>query len=159
CVWPNLYRRWVRLETHAARWNSDLGEALALIVPESFEHVHPPPPEERRAIQQIEKDRRAASLGDCAFGMKIGDAIDELLAQDKIGRRDPMQKQRRATREQNGIGGTHVAPQAQNEARIDARRPQKPAQGPCLVIRPRGQLDLTIASDADRLARIAVTPS
>jgi len=68
-----------------------------------------------------------AALGNSAFGMKIDNEIDELLPQNKIGRHDPMQEKRRATREQNGIGSPQVAPLAENDARIDARRPKEPA--------------------------------
>src|SRR5215472_55885 len=92
---------------HPARRNSTILKSPSLIAAQHFEFTNAASPEVREAQQQAKNETAVSALGYEAFRMKVGNAVDEMLSNQEIKRRDEMEHQRRAAGEEHRIRPSH----------------------------------------------------
>jgi hypothetical protein len=155
----NFDWRGIALQLNAISGDPDVNEASDLILAERLEAIDTPAPEQRQPIDRANKKTSAAPLSYGAFRMEIRYAVDKLLAQNEVGRCNPMQEQGRAAREKDCINTTHQFPQSSDESRVDTDRPQDAARVRGFVVTPRRQLNLPEPASTDFGCRIATTTS
>ena len=128
--------RGIALQTNSLLRNSALCQASRLIEAQHFEAIDSTSPELREPQQQAKKTARASALGDQALRMEIRDAIDELLPEQEIERRNEMQHQRRTAGKEDRIRPPHRCKRGaqQQQVRDDWSRqaaPQISVSGRC----------------------------
>lgn len=88
----DYHRRRIAFQANPLLRDADLTQPPHLIFAEHFKAIHASAPKQSDAVEELEKRTRVSHLGNCAFWMEIGDAVNEFLSQNEIGRRYPMQK-------------------------------------------------------------------
>ena len=71
-----------------------------------------------------ERDAGRLALRHQAFGMEVGDPVDELLAQQNVQRSNPVEEVRGAAGEQDRVGSLEVPPNAPDQSGVDLRSPK-----------------------------------
>src|SRR6267143_480308 len=151
----DLDRGRITFQSNTLFGNPDLRQALHLVNSEHLEFIHPAAPEQGQPIYAAQNDSWRPALRNQAFRMKIGNSIDEFLAQENVEGRKPLKEIRRTSSEHDNVGFEKLPPKAPDQPGIDASRPHQPPQDGGLVVPRCEQPDLVEMALSYRLGRIA----
>ena len=132
----DLDRSLVSAKRDPVFWNTDFQQTPLLVFAEHLELVDPATKKKRPVKEKLQPERPLAELGDEALGMKVGDAVGELLAQQEVRRHDPVQEERRATGEQDLVGGLGVFPRATQQSSVRCGSPERTLAEMGAFVRP-----------------------
>src|SRR5262249_10175908 len=111
---------------HPSRRNSTVFKSPSLIHAQYFEFINAASPKVREPQQQAKNETAVFALGYEAFRMKVCNAVDEMLPEQEIERRDEMQHQRRAAGKENRIRLPHGPKCSAQQEDVGDNRPGKP---------------------------------
>src|SRR5215831_1351125 len=111
---------------HPSRRNSTVFKSPSLIHAQYFEFINAASPKVREPQQQAKNETAVFALGYEAFRMKVCNAVDEMLPEQEIERRDEMQHQRRAAGKENRIRLPHRPKCSAQQEDVGDNRPDEP---------------------------------
>src|SRR5215831_21063922 len=119
---------------HPSRRQSTILKSPSLIGAQHFEFINAASPEVREPQQQAKNETAASTLGYKALRMKVCNAVDEMLPEQEIKRRDEMQHQRRATGEEHRIRPSHRPECPGEQQDIRSNSPNQSGRKPLLLV-------------------------